>query len=119
MVEGLNYTLGVSGLPTSDDVTDASTSDLVVSVASSAATKGGLAHSYASHLNAVLPTYTVKAGMTMLNYSPDDVSVNRGTYSNGMVCVSPDGGKFTEAASFAITSSAVVMEPASISAVLG
>lgn len=63
---------------------------MVLSVALS--TAGGLAHSCASHLNAVWPAYTVKTGMTMLTTNSMHYAVDRGTYSMVPVVLAPIGG---------------------------
>jgi len=66
---------------------------MIVSVALS--TAGGLAHSCASHLNAVWPAYTVKTGMTLLATDSMMYSVDRGTYSMTPVVVLPVGADGT------------------------
>jgi len=62
---------------------------MIVSVALS--TAGVLAHSCASHLNAVWPAYTVKTGMTLLSSVSSSYAVDRGTYSLSPVFVVPHG----------------------------
>jgi hypothetical protein len=66
---------------------------MVVSVALS--TAGGLAHSCASHLNAVWPAYSVKTGMTLLSSVSAVHAVDRGTYSMNPVVVVPVGADGT------------------------
>jgi hypothetical protein len=124
MTENANYTVSVSGLPTPCCAMSADESQMVLSVALS--TAGGLAHSCGHMYNGVWPSYSVPAGMHMLNTDAMVYSVNRGTYSMDMVVVTPvaaDGTvqRFTEDVSLAIASAGNViqMEPASISAALG
>lgn len=119
MVEGTNYTLSVSGVPTADHTTSIM-NDMVVSVGLS--TAGGMSHSYASFYNAAMPTYTSGA-LTMLEWgwdAPSAAVVKRGTFSQTEMCVMPgDGNPFSESVELSITSSVLTLLPAAISAGLG
>lgn len=127
MTEATNYTMTVSSLPTPAMAMSADLSEMVVSVGKSAVTGGaGMAHSSGSLYNGVWPSYSVKAGMSLLSTNAMTYTVNRGTYSMTKVKLSPTDAagtaqRFTEDVSVAIASAGnvVQMEPATLSAGLG
>jgi hypothetical protein len=113
------YKITMSGVPTTEDATGASTmmmGSIVVSVG--AMTSGSQAWSSAPLFNA-LSAMTPKTGLNLIKFNVKEVVLQRGTYKPNAICIMPASGNFKAAVSASVTGSVFQTNPATVSAAMG
>jgi len=119
LAEKSSYQFTVSGVPGPENAAEAKAMNLgslVLSVGKVAT--GGFGYTQAAMFPA-LKTMGPAAGIAVLEFSNQLVSVSRGTYAKNVVCIQPASGNFAAAVSASVKGTAFKTNPASISASMG
>lgn len=67
----------------------------------------------------LMPVQTVATGLSLLEFSSSALTIRRGTYVTGAVCIKPATGRFAADVSASPTNAAFKLLPASVSAKMG
>jgi hypothetical protein len=119
MAEGKSYEFVLSGCPTAENGAmgaKMNLGSLVLSVGKVAS--GGTGYSSAQ-LFPALKAMAAPTGKALLEFSSNEVSISRGTYTPNAVCIKPASGNFATNVAVSVTGAAFKLNPASLTAKQG